>query len=684
MKTSFLTAGLICSLMTLAGGEDLRFYTIGNSLTDGLGIRVAPRDMLQLYIASSGTDTLTELDACNTAGAALYWLWNYIDHSELNSDGPWDVLTIQPYNNGGTMYDDKYPGTHSFDQGDVFNAKNFISQALTNSPNIQPYIYSHWPSIPNYMRHMQWTNEINPDTGTYYTWEEAEVPREEALAAFEAAGGWSSHWDALYTDLYSSDNDRTRDYFEQLVDILNTDRHTPGDPIENLQHDVLMIPVGDVMYELNRRMKADPTQFPRAASAGGGYYTNIVQIHSDIPHLDPGVGRFIGGATWYATIYHRHPGTLDYTVYNDPNPASGQYYTDFEDPYYEEITATCAAAICDAVWDVVSTHPYAGVASADADSDALPDWWERNHFGGPTNATADAIASNGVNTVAECYIAGISPVHSQAKFRISTLLPQASSRTLQWSNAFGRTYKVYWTSNLLDGFGAPLESNLTDGIYNDTNHPFGTAGYYKIGAQLQSHESSSPAPAQNTVLASWNFDNQSTTSTSEAADVLNSELGVTSASVNDPSDTLWVNIGRTDAICWRNLDDSTSASAALSGPAYIEFTIAASNTIQITNVTLRISTWADGTSTTMAYFFRSSTDGYASDVSSVFLIGDNTTNPGATDVAISGANGTNITLRMYGYVSSSTGTPGDYGPFLGIGSSTDGVNDIEISGTQSN
>jgi hypothetical protein len=379
------------------------------------------------------------------------------------------------------MYDNKYPGTHTYDQGDVVNAKKFISQAFINSSNVQPYIYSHWPDIPNYKRYMQWTNEVNPETGENYTIEEASTERTKALAAFETAGGWDGNWDALYTDPHSASYTRTRDYFEQLVDILNTDRHTPGDPIADLQHDVLMIPVGDVMYELNRRMKANPMQFPRAESAGGGYYTNIVQIHSDVPHLDPGVGRFICAATWYATLYQSDPSGLDYGVYNDADSSSSKYYTDFEDPYYEEITPTCASSICDVVWAVVSIHPYAGAAAADADNDRLPDWWESQHFGGPTNANADATAFNGFNNVEQCYIAGISPVDPAAEFKISISRLRNSERILQWSNVFGRVYGVYWTPSLSQEFQL-VQSNLTDGIYTNMN-----PGFYYMDVELNSY-----------------------------------------------------------------------------------------------------------------------------------------------------------------------------------------------------
>jgi hypothetical protein len=312
---------------------------------------------------------------------------------------------------------------------------------------------------------------------TGLTWEEAEAVRQQALADFEASGGWDGHWNRSYTNIYSSVDYRTRDYFEQLLAILNTDRHTPGDPIAGLQHEILMIPVGDVMYELSQRIKSNPTLLPRAASAGGGYYTNMLQMHADIPHLRGGVGRFIGVATWYATLYGESPAGLDYTIYNDSDPSSDQYYP-YADPYYEEITPEYAAVVCEAAWDVVRNHPLAGVATADADGDELPDWWEAQYFGGATNANPSAMASNGVNTIRQAYIAGFDPTDASAGFGVSNVW-----NSLWWNEAFGRIYTIYWSTNLLSGFQT-LETNYTGGAFTDTVHGAEQKNFYKIEVQL--------------------------------------------------------------------------------------------------------------------------------------------------------------------------------------------------------
>jgi hypothetical protein len=120
----------------------------------------------------------------------------------------------------------------------------------------------------------------------------------------------------------------------------------------------------------------------------------------------------------------------------------------------------------------------------DDDGDGLPNDWEATYFGGSTNGNPSATASNGVNTVMQCYIAGISPIDPDATFLISDLRPQPSESILQWQNASGRVYSVYWTSNLLSGFGAPFASNVTGGAFTDTVHGADSEGFYKIEVEL--------------------------------------------------------------------------------------------------------------------------------------------------------------------------------------------------------
>lgn len=113
----------------------------------------------------------------------------------------------------------------------------------------------------------------------------------------------------------------------------------------------------------------------------------------------------------------------------------------------------------------------------DTDADVLPDWWEDLHGYGQTGAVATNIAANGINTLLECYIAGINPADANSKFMIQNIIP------LQWNAVSGRAYTIYWTSNLLHGF-QPLETNLTSGSFTDLLHGAEDSGFYKIEVEL--------------------------------------------------------------------------------------------------------------------------------------------------------------------------------------------------------
>jgi len=121
-------------------------------------------------------------------------------------------------------------------------------------------------------------------------------------------------------------------------------------------------------------------------------------------------------------------------------------------------------------------------AGGDADGDGLPDSWEITHYGS-TNVNPNAMASNGVNTVRQAYIAGLDPTNPTNRFHLSVL--RSPSSVLSWNAASGRVYSVYWSSNLLSGF-QPLEANVpwTNMPYSDTNHTAKEKGFYKIEVEL--------------------------------------------------------------------------------------------------------------------------------------------------------------------------------------------------------
>jgi len=120
----------------------------------------------------------------------------------------------------------------------------------------------------------------------------------------------------------------------------------------------------------------------------------------------------------------------------------------------------------------------------DSDDDGLPDGWEELYYG-DLDANPGDLSSNGVNTVVEAYIAGLDPTDPNDVFLITDLRPLTSKSILEWTAASGRVYAVYWTSNLLNGFGAPWETNLTGGVFTDTTHSAEEKGFYKIDVELE-------------------------------------------------------------------------------------------------------------------------------------------------------------------------------------------------------
>ncbi len=121
----------------------------------------------------------------------------------------------------------------------------------------------------------------------------------------------------------------------------------------------------------------------------------------------------------------------------------------------------------------------------DSDGDGLPDWWENTYYGGDTNANPLAMASNGVNSVWQAYIAGFSPIDPDAGFWV-TNHAQGANHILQWNSVSGHVYSIYWTSNLLHSF-QPLETNLpwAPALFADTTHSAAQEGFYKIEVGLE-------------------------------------------------------------------------------------------------------------------------------------------------------------------------------------------------------
>jgi len=293
----FAALAVSFGLSLAAGATTLRAYHIGNSLTDN----IYPGGLTR--IAEARNDTY-KYGKHVSPGVPLDMTWKYQSKTgQMYSKAPyglykdalknysWDALTLQPFDN-------KIDGS----TGDLAMAKNFINYAKSKNPNLQTYIYERWPrkkgSTFNY-------------TSTYT----------------KAYTGQSSRYDLA--------NER-RGFFESLVKQVNS-------ALPTLKKKVLLVPVGDVLLELDKRIKAGKVKG----------ISNITQLYADDLHLNQ-KGGYVASLTFYATMFKESP------VGTSVPGAFGS------------MDRTTAAQLQDAVWDIVSVHPYAGVkGSASVNASAV-------------------------------------------------------------------------------------------------------------------------------------------------------------------------------------------------------------------------------------------------------------------------------------------------------------------------
>jgi hypothetical protein len=236
-------------------------------------------------------------------GAPLSWLWEHPKdgfqqepfglYPRALSEHPWDVLSLQPFDR---HLDGK--------DGDLAMARNFIDLALSRSPDVQVYVYSRWP-------------------------------RKDKAKDGSLVLDYKTKWLRKYTGGWDG-TEETRDYFERVVAGLRKAYDGKAKP-------VLMVPVGDVLLELDERM--------RAGKVPG--FTDIAEVYVDGIHFN-NVGSLIVGTTFYATLFR-----------DDPRGMKADPYNEKVDPKKDRlIDEKLAAAIQDAVWTVVSKHPLSGVRRA--------------------------------------------------------------------------------------------------------------------------------------------------------------------------------------------------------------------------------------------------------------------------------------------------------------------------------
>lgn len=126
----------------------------------------------------------------------------------------------------------------------------------------------------------------------------------------------------------------------------------------------------------------------------------------------------------------------------------------------------------------------------DSDGDGIPNWWEIEHFGGPTNAQAAADAdSDGMNNYEE-YISGTDPNEATSYLRLVPGSTVSAGYVVTWPSASNRIYQLHRSTNLAEvsgGFGV-LATNLNAtpplNTYTDTTAGAEGPYFYRVQVEL--------------------------------------------------------------------------------------------------------------------------------------------------------------------------------------------------------
>jgi hypothetical protein len=321
-----------------------RTYFLGNSLTDHFTAdsrTYNPNGPAIERICVEAGLPKWEHGGKNIAGAPLWWHWynakdggRGLASGRYCPEGPtealgklrWDQITFQAH--GGTQLvsastrDEKLKTgvviPAGAPRGDVAMCTNFRKKALKNPENadMQVYVYSTW---------VRWPRDAR-----------AKLAEGKPLDPGEA------DYEALWLAQSDPPTMHTQQYFVALMNALNEKRAAD---LAGLKKPVLMIPAGDVLLALDRKLKSgeladlDPTtdwkDIRDAFQPGLGV------------HVNP-MGQVVVSYIFYATLLGRSPEGLDMrSLLREPNETD----LNLSDEQIRIIQKT--------VWDVVSSHPYA-------------------------------------------------------------------------------------------------------------------------------------------------------------------------------------------------------------------------------------------------------------------------------------------------------------------------------------
>lgn len=109
----------------------------------------------------------------------------------------------------------------------------------------------------------------------------------------------------------------------------------------------------------------------------------------------------------------------------------------------------------------------------DLDNDGLPDYWENEYFGGPTNASPTDLAANGQNTLLEAYVAGLDPTDPMSRFIMASPVSVHSELGEHFEitvpTSPGREYVIYYRNQELVEGEWNTYQNAEAGVWVETS-----------------------------------------------------------------------------------------------------------------------------------------------------------------------------------------------------------------------
>lgn len=280
---------VVVSLVSSAAAGDFASYHIGNSLTwDSKPVAIA--EMTQ------GKGMAHTLGYHIRCGSSLPEIWGDNVHCvDPTTHGlfrdalgayEWDAVTVQPFQDSSLAEDRQ-----------IVNDMVDIAREHPANSDLRVLVYAGWPG------------RAVEDGNFPAAWARAVAPEPDSVMI------------------------RARAYYQHLTDMLRTDH------AEDMV-DVDMIPVGDVMVEIDAKL--------RRGALTIADYTDATDLFRDSVHLNK-VGRYVAGLTTWSVLLRQNPAGL----------SCPDAYKNGEGG--DALTPELIADLQGIVWDVVRNDPYTGV-----------------------------------------------------------------------------------------------------------------------------------------------------------------------------------------------------------------------------------------------------------------------------------------------------------------------------------